>query len=101
MPEAPNNGIVRSTASFGGVARAGQLAAKLHRGAAAEIRATRSLPTTGVGKQYAWGTPVSEDGEDTAPRRPLQLESLDLDSLRRQPRATGRLAAAELLEWPS
>ncbi|KAH7934913.1 hypothetical protein HPB52_001985 [Rhipicephalus sanguineus] len=99
MPEAPSNGV---RAAFGGLVRAGQLAARLHRGAAAEIRATRSLPTTGVGKQYAWGTLGSDEGEETLlPRRPLQLESLDLDNLRRQPRTTSRMEAAELLEWPS
>ncbi|KAL1471037.1 hypothetical protein MTO96_023955 [Rhipicephalus appendiculatus] len=61
MPEAPSNGV---RAAFGGLVRAGQLAARLHRGVAAEIRATRSLPTTGVGKQYAWGTLGSDEGED-------------------------------------
>ncbi|XP_075527681.1 osmotic avoidance abnormal protein 3-like [Dermacentor variabilis] len=100
VPEAPSNGV-RAAAAFGGLVRAGQLAARLHRGAAAEIRASRSLPTTGVGKQYAWGTTGSENGEGALQRRPLQLESLDLDNLRRQPRTADRLAAAELLEWPT
>ncbi|XP_070382537.1 osmotic avoidance abnormal protein 3-like isoform X4 [Dermacentor albipictus] len=100
MPEAPSNGV-RPAAAFGGLVRAGQLAARLHRGAAAEIRASRSLPTTGVGKQYAWGMTGSENGEGALQRRPLQLESLDLDNLRRQPRTADTLAAAELLEWPT
>ncbi|KAH7970452.1 hypothetical protein HPB49_007469 [Dermacentor silvarum] len=100
MPEAPSNGV-RAAAALGGLVRAGQLAAKLHRGAAAEIRASRSLPTTGVGKQYAWGMVGNDNGEGALQRRPLQLESLDLDNLRRQPRTADRLAAAELLEWPT
>ncbi|KAL3252325.1 hypothetical protein MRX96_017648 [Rhipicephalus microplus] len=99
MPDAPSNGV---RAAFGGLVRAGQLAARLHRGAAAQTRATRSLPTTGVGKQYAWGTSGSDEGEDSLlPRRPLQLESLDLDNLRREPRTASGMHASELLEWPS
>ncbi|XP_075732123.1 osmotic avoidance abnormal protein 3 [Rhipicephalus microplus] len=99
MPDAPSNGV---RAAFGGLVRAGQLAARLHRGAAAQIRATRSLPTTGVGKQYAWATSGSDEGEDSLlPRRPLQLESLDLDNLRREPRTASRMHASEMLEWPS
>lgn len=98
------NNTARAAAALGGLVRARQLAAQLHRGAAAEIRTSRSLPTTGVGKQGVWLPPTATvaDDEPSPPRRPLQLESLNLDSgIRHQPPGAGARMAAELLEWPA
>ncbi|XP_077548507.1 osmotic avoidance abnormal protein 3-like [Haemaphysalis longicornis] len=89
----------RAAASLGGLLRARHLAAQLHSNVAAgDIRTSRSLPTTSVGK--AWGE------ERSGPRKPLQLESLNLDAgFSTRPVAGGSEAgarlAAELLEWPT
>ncbi|KAH9366305.1 hypothetical protein HPB48_001996 [Haemaphysalis longicornis] len=88
-----------AAASLGGLLRARHLAAQLHSNVTAgDIRTSRSLPTTSVGK--AWGE------ERSGPRKPLQLESLNLDAgFSTRPVAGGSEAgarlAAELLEWPT
>ncbi|XP_077499049.1 osmotic avoidance abnormal protein 3-like [Amblyomma americanum] len=102
--ESQANNTARAAAALGGLVRARQLAVQLHRGAAAEIRASRSLPTTGVGKQGAWFPHVSSvaDDEPSPPRRPLQLESLNLDAgIRCQPPGAAARMTADLLEWPA